>query len=910
MDATGTANDASGKRPGNPRVLGVSDPPVPAGDGSGRAGSPRQLSDYRPVSEVGDQAQTPAKATGTRIDKDTEDPFKPRTRVTIRSPERFHTRERAHSLSEITKRLNKEVSIISLTECEEDSPKQTGKRKRVESQDPDRNKKDNVDTEVEDLANKIKKINAMAKAAMIPEDLKKAIADTTRALNKLQSANKSRIKGVKDASGDQLKEEGNCKIEHKVCPICGNNTEKTDAGTQTYNEKDINEDILADQIKNCKDLNTFTELTKLKWPEKAFLRTCVEKVLTLTEIYLQRRNLRQLVSVPNLGIGGRNGLWQARVHATDDRSAHDYRAVMIGVEARRRTRYRPYPPTLLQGPPRNPVERPLDRIRVLSQGDRTGGKGPALASSMGLERRLVGRGGNTKPPTGQGSATRTSSSAEGPHDGGARGQGTREESQQPRRRVQDWAPRTREATSVARGSFLGVSSLGRRPLDKELNTYVVSGIVDRVKTKAIPRCAISAPSRPTLLNCLGDTSVSSAAANFGEVGGPGLVKSTHTTSTWCPLGPLVASAAKGANGVCGVLGAPGAGVEAVVERAATSSSSDDREDRLVGPQAAGFLLTTGERVVGRRFGRSNKIIMMDSSIMENNVTAPGDLGAPGAGAGELLAAGFREPRGLSLALETHSGHLLVLLPGIRSTSPASYCQKRASLRCGLLRRISAKSASWVRSNAHTPPPRGAPWDPWWPRLRRVLTVCVVGVREMSIKINMTDTRKDKGVTAPGELGAPGAGVGVVAERATPMSSSDDREDPAVDHQAAGILAVTGEGRGDPPSEAVPGPTGLAASRTNRAPVVRLQRLSAGLEGSVSAGYLDQAMDLSDGEESDTSRVSAVSVASSIRSSASAGRGRKRGRPPTTGEYEGLLEAKRKLIELELPRAPPPGRRGT
>ncbi|KZC08954.1 hypothetical protein WN55_11417 [Dufourea novaeangliae] len=49
----------------------------------------------------------------------------------------------------------------------------------------------------------------------------------------------------------------------------------------------------------------------------------------------------------------------------------------------------------------------------------------------------------------------------------------------------------------------------------------------------------------------GDTSVSSAAANFGEVGGPGLVKSTYTTSTWCPLGPLAASAVKGANGVSG-----------------------------------------------------------------------------------------------------------------------------------------------------------------------------------------------------------------------------------------------------------------------------------------------------------------------------------------------------------------------
>ncbi|KZC10816.1 hypothetical protein WN55_01828 [Dufourea novaeangliae] len=40
--------------------------------------------------------------------------------------------------------------------------------------------------------------------------------------------------------------------------------------------------------------------------------------------------------------------------------------------------------------------------------------------------------------------------------------GNREESQQPRRRVSDWAPHTKEAISVARGSFLGVSSLGRR----------------------------------------------------------------------------------------------------------------------------------------------------------------------------------------------------------------------------------------------------------------------------------------------------------------------------------------------------------------------------------------------------------------------------------------------------------------
>ncbi|KZC14685.1 hypothetical protein WN55_07351 [Dufourea novaeangliae] len=100
----------------------------------------------------------------------------------------------------------------------------------------------------------------------------------------------------------------------------------------------------------------------------------------------------------------------------------------------------------------------------------------------------------------------------------------------------------------------------------------------------------------------GDTSVSSAAANFGEVGGPGLVKSTYTTSTWCPLGPLAASAVKGANGVSGALGSPGAGAGAVVERAAPVSLSDDREEPAVDHQAAGVLNTTGDERRGEKKG--------------------------------------------------------------------------------------------------------------------------------------------------------------------------------------------------------------------------------------------------------------------------------------------------------------------
>ncbi|KZC13868.1 hypothetical protein WN55_06249 [Dufourea novaeangliae] len=80
----------------------------------------------------------------------------------------------------------------------------------------------------------------------------------------------------------------------------------------------------------------------------------------------------------------------------------------------------------------------------------------------------------------------------------------------------------------------------------------------------------------------------------------------------------------------GALGTPGAGAGAVVERAAPVSSSDDREDWLVDHQATGFLSTTGGEE-----GRKNKN-KMDTTRKECNVTAPGEFGAPGAGAGVVV----------------------------------------------------------------------------------------------------------------------------------------------------------------------------------------------------------------------------------------------------------------------------------
>ncbi|KZC06879.1 hypothetical protein WN55_08630 [Dufourea novaeangliae] len=167
---------------------------------------------------------------------------------------------------------------------------------------------------------------------------------------------------------------------------------------------------------------------------------------------------------------------------------------------------------------------------------------------------------------------------------------------------------------------------------------------------------------------LGDTLVSSAAANFGEVGGPGQVKSIHTTSMWCPLGPLVASAAKGANGVCGVLGAPGAGVGVVVERATPMTSSDDCEGRLVSSQATGSLLATGERV-GCNINKN-----MDCTTKKSLVTAPGVLGAPGAGAGVVVKqatpASLSDDCGARLVDHQASGALTATGEGRGSNTPS------------------------------------------------------------------------------------------------------------------------------------------------------------------------------------------------------------------------------------------------
>ncbi|KZC14303.1 hypothetical protein WN55_06830 [Dufourea novaeangliae] len=150
------------------------------------------------------------------------------------------------------------------------------------------------------------------------------------------------------------------------------------------------------------------------------------------------------------------------------------------------------------------------------------------------------------------------------------------------------------------GEYVGLAEAKRRLLEPTLMERQQQEEADvedpSVLPRPIHRSSKPLPAEDALMFDLqsGDTSVLPAAANFGEVGGPGLVKSTYTTSTWCPLGPLAASAVKGANGVSGDLGAPGAGAGVVVKQATPVSLSDDCGARLVDHQASGVLLTTGE----------------------------------------------------------------------------------------------------------------------------------------------------------------------------------------------------------------------------------------------------------------------------------------------------------------------------
>ncbi|KZC12701.1 hypothetical protein WN55_05328 [Dufourea novaeangliae] len=169
------------------------------------------------------------------------------------------------------------------------------------------------------------------------------------------------------------------------------------------------------------------------------------------------------------------------------------------------------------------------------------------------------------------------------------------------------------------------------------------------------------------------------------------------------------------------------------------------------------------------------------------------------------------------------------------------------------------------------------------------------------KHKMDSTTKECNVTAAGELGAPGAGAGVVVKQATPASLSDDCGARLVDHQASGALTATGAGRGsNTPSEAVPGPSGKARPMTGGAPMVRLRRLPDGLVRCSSSRSIDRVVAISDDEDgdSDASAVSASSFRSGVVSSG-ASTGRKRGRLPAARERLGLAEAKRKLIKLTL-----------
>ncbi|KZC10693.1 hypothetical protein WN55_02393 [Dufourea novaeangliae] len=153
-------------------------------------------------------------------------------------------------------------------------------------------------------------------------------------------------------------------------------------------------------------------------------------------------------------------------------------------------------------------------------------------------------------------------------------------------------------------------------------------------------------------------------------------------------------------------------------------------------------------------------------------------------------------------------------------------------------------------------------------------------------MNMTMEMKDTNVYGAGGFGSPSTGAEGGGRPGPPASLSIDRESTVVDRQATVFSTTTGEEASGAGTSSASAP-GVWSGVPDGAP---------GPSGTAS---VDAHVTLSDDNDSDSS--STVSVAS-VRSDAAgpgAATGRKRGRPPTTGEYAGLAEAKKRLLELTL-----------
>ncbi|KZC05419.1 hypothetical protein WN55_05449 [Dufourea novaeangliae] len=176
---------------------------------------------------------------------------------------------------------------------------------------------------------------------------------------------------------------------------------------------------------------------------------------------------------------------------------------------------------------------------------------------------------------------------------------------------------------------------------------------------------------------------------------------------------------------------------------------------------------------------------------------------------------------------------------------------------------------------------------------------------------MIEEMKGTNVYGAGGFGSPSTGAEGGGRPGPLAASSIDRENAAVDRQAAVFSITIGEeasGAGTSPApasgvwsgvpDAAPGPSGSTGVPRELLPIVRLRRHPSGLSRWPSTASVDACVTLSDDESDSSSTVSAASVRSDVVGPGAVA-GRKRGRSPTAGEYVGLAEAKKRLLELTL-----------
>ncbi|XP_015436990.1 PREDICTED: uncharacterized protein LOC107192286 [Dufourea novaeangliae] len=160
-----------------------------------------------------------------------------------------------------------------------------------------------TNSEIKNVVEAAKVLKGLYKTDNITTEIKQGIMELVRVVTRLQYANKNRIKKMKEEREQMEKQKS------QTCPKCTERAEREkgiDSTTQTIEDKELEEEMLIEEIKRCQKLETIGKVMDITWPERAFERTRLENgkihktgqerdVVILTEDDMDREYNKEII---------------------------------------------------------------------------------------------------------------------------------------------------------------------------------------------------------------------------------------------------------------------------------------------------------------------------------------------------------------------------------------------------------------------------------------------------------------------------------------------------------------------------------------------------------------------------------------------------------------------------------------